>query len=132
MPEAKVTVHAKRAGASAGAAEPPAAAGLAERHVVTDARGRAIELRKPAVLAQFRLIKILDAETAKNQTYVQTIFPLLFVTRIGEDHVGFPQSEREVEALITRLDDEGMIAVLDGVKDHWGAPRPEDRELVKN
>ncbi|MGH6957530.1 MAG: hypothetical protein ACREEW_12775 [Caulobacteraceae bacterium] len=131
MAEAKVTVHARRAAeAPTGAAE--TAAAMPETRVVEDGRGRAIELRKPSVLAQFRLVKILDPETAKNEKYVQMIFPLLFVVRIDGEPVGFPQSEREVEALIARLDHDGLAAVVDGVRKHWDAPAAEDRERTKN
>lgn len=106
---------------------------VADTYVVTDTRGRKITLRKPQVLAQFRLVRLLPPEVAQNSPYIQMLFPALFVTRIDDMPFAFPQSEREIEALITLLDDDGLSAVLTGVQEHWGADiAPADRDAVKN
>lgn len=99
---------------------------------VTDARGRVITLRKPGVLAQYRLIEILG-DSAKNEVYWTMTFPLIFVTKIDGDAVSMPISKREVEALITRLDDEGVSAVVHGVQESFGQSSPgQDKEQLKN
>lgn len=106
---------------------------LAETHTVTDVRGRVFVLRKPQPLAQFRLVRLLDPDAAQNQAYVMMLFPLLFVHKIDEELVPFPQSEREIEGLISQLDQDGLDAVMAAIKDHWGAEAsPADRDAVKN
>ena len=91
---------------------------------VTDARGRTITLRKPGVLAQFRLVEALG-ETAANTTYVNMVLPLIFVAAIDGDSVGPLSSKLVVEALIQRLDDDGLAAVINGVEASFGKPNPE-------
>lgn len=88
--------------------------------VVTDARGRKIRLVKPAVLAQFKIVKILG-EAAANQTYMSMVFPLLFVAAIDDDVMFFPTKEIDIEALINRLDEDGIAAVMQGVQDNFAA-----------
>jgi hypothetical protein len=100
--------------------------------VVTDAKGRAITLKKPGVLSQFRLIEALG-DTAKNVVYTSMVLPIIFVTDIDGDPIPQPQSKREIEALIQRLDDEGIEAVSNGVIANFGASNPDaDKESLKN
>lgn len=100
--------------------------------VITDARGRSIKLKKPGVLAQYRLIEILG-ETAKNQVYMGMVLPLIFVAEIDGDPVFQPSRKSEVEALIQRLDEDGIAAVMAGVNEHFGASDPEaDKAALKN
>jgi hypothetical protein len=100
--------------------------------VITDDRGRSIKLKKPGVLAQYRLIEILG-ETAKNQVYMGMVLPLIFVAEIDGEPVFQPSSKREVEALIQRLDEDGIAAVMAGVNAHFGASDPEaDKAALKN
>lgn len=89
-----------------------------------DGRGRAITLKKPGVLAQFRLVKLLG-DAAQNQTYMAMLFPLLYVAEIDGDAQFFPQSEAEIEALIQRLDEDGVGAVMVKVQEVFGAQDPE-------
>jgi hypothetical protein len=98
---------------------------------VTDARGRVIKLKKPGVLAQFRLIEALG-DAAKNEVYTGMVLPLIFVTAIDDDPVYQPSSKREVEALIQQLDEDGIAAVLAGVQEHFGKADPEaDKAALK-
>lgn len=83
-----------------------------------DPRGRVITLAKPGVLAQFRLVKMMGA-AASNQAYMSMILPILFVTGIDGDPVHAPTSEREIEALIQRLDEDGVSHVAVGVMKHY-------------
>lgn len=99
--------------------------------VITDAKGRAIKLKKPGVLAQFRMIEILG-ESAKNIVYTGMVLPLIFVAEIDGDAVLQPQSKRELEALIQRLDEDGVAAVTAGMNQYFGSSDPDgDREAVK-
>lgn len=98
---------------------------------VTDAKGRVIVLKKPGVLAQYRLIEIL-ADSAKNEVYMGMVLPLIYVSAMEGDPVMQPSSKREVEALIQRLDEEGIAAVMEGVQANFGRSDPDaDKESLK-
>lgn len=113
----------------------PAAQAIAKAQAaaeVIDARGRIFTLKKPGVLAQFRLIEALG-DTAQNQVYMAMVLPLIFVAEIDGDPILLPTRKSEVEALIQRLDEDGIVAVQEGVKEHFGASTPEqDKAAVKN
>ena len=93
---------------------------------VTDSTGRVIKLRKPGVLAQFKLVKAMGAESAENTTLMSMYMPLLYVSQIGEDAVFPPTSEREIEGTITRLDEAGLDAVMRGVQEHFTTQSPDE------
>lgn len=95
------------------AAAQPAAPKLAD--VITDAAGRRITLKKPPVLQQYNVILAVGPEAARNETWMQMVNPLLWVTEIDGDPVRFPRSKAEVDALIQRLDEHGVETVLDWV-----------------
>lgn len=100
--------------------------------VVVDATGRSIKLKKPGVLAQYRLIETLG-DTAKNEVYTAMVLPLIFVAEIDGDTVFQPTSKREIEALIQRLDEAGVVAVQAGVSENFGKSNPEaDKVALKN
>lgn len=115
----KLTVE----GAGAPAAEAPDAAQAAspseqlvrqalKEETVKDGKGRAYLMRKPSVLAQFRLVQAVGPEVAANQTYMQMINPLIYLGAIDGEPVPLPMSMREVEALIQRLDEDGLETVM--------------------
>jgi hypothetical protein len=98
---------------------------------VTDSTGRVIKLKKPGVLAQFRLVEVLG-ESAKNQVYMGMVLPLIYVTAIDDLPVFQPTSKLEVEALIQQLDEAGCDAVMTGVQKHYGTVDPEaDKAALK-
>lgn len=99
--------------------------------MVSDKRGRVITLKKPGVLAQYRLIEILG-DSAKNETYMAMVLPLIYVSAIDDDPVYQPAKKSEVEALIQRLDEDGISAVMAGVAEHFGQSDPaKDAEALK-
>lgn len=100
--------------------------------VVTDPNGRSIKLKKPGVLAQFRLVEALG-DTAANPVYMGMVMPLIFVAEIDGDPVLPPNTKREVEALIQRLDTEGVNFVATTVQEKFGQSDPEkDKATLKN
>ena len=100
--------------------------------VITDGRGRSIRLKKPGVLTQFRLIEVLG-DTAKNEVYMAMVLPLLFVTEIDGETIFPPSRKSEVEALIQRLDEDGIGAVQAAVMQNFGGSNPDaDRAALKN
>lgn len=92
--------------------------------VVTDSTGRKITLKKPGVLAQFRFVSALGAD-AENNVYMGMAMPLLYVADVGGEPVNPFFKKSEVEALIQRLDDHGVSAVVKGVRKHFAKKKGE-------
>lgn len=110
-----------------GAAAPaPASAESA----IVDARGRRITLKRPPVLRQFDLILAVGPDTARNDTFMQLVLPLLWVSAIDDEPIKPPRSKAELDALIQRLDDEGLSAVTAWIMTQ--ASRPAEDDLAKN
>jgi hypothetical protein len=98
---------------------------------VVDSRGRKITLKKPNVLAQYDLIEALG-ETAKNDVYVAMALPLIYVTHIDGDPDNVPTTKLQVRALIQRLGEDGVNAVMAGVQEHFGGANVEgDKAAIK-
>jgi hypothetical protein len=99
---------------------------------VTDARGRQIILKKPGVLAQYRIIEVAGGEAAKNEVWMSIVVPLIFVTSIDGDLIVQPTSRLQLDALIQRLDEDGLDAVMKGVKANFLVGDPEvDKAAIK-
>jgi hypothetical protein len=129
----KVTVRPDRS-AQAGAASTPSEQiiqGVTDEFAVEDSNGRQITLKKPGILAQYRLIEMMG-ESAKNQVYMAMVLPILYVTAIDGAPVPPPAKKSQVEALISRLDDAGVDAVMTAINERFGAANPdEDKEALK-
>ncbi len=91
---------------------------------VTDSAGRRLTLKKPPFTAQFDLVALLG-EKSRNSMYHTMVMPLTYVAAIDGEAVPFPQSERELRALIQRLDEHGYAALADGITEHFGASASE-------
>ncbi|MFZ6727337.1 hypothetical protein ACO0K2_17735 [Undibacterium sp. MH2W] len=99
---------------------------------VVDGLGRNITLKKAGTLAQYRLVEALGA-SASNSTYMAMVFPLIYVHAIDGSIVAPPSSKGEIEALIQRLDDEGVKAVMEGVSGNFGSKsEKESIDQLKN
>lgn len=102
-----------------------------EETSVIDARGRTITIKKPGVLAQYRLIEALG-DSASNQTYMGMVLPIIYVTSIDDLAVHQPKTKIQVEALIQQLDEDGIEAVMRHVNETFGASDPEaDKAALK-
>jgi actin-like ATPase involved in cell morphogenesis len=108
-------------------------AAASEQFSVVDVRGRTIVLKKPSVLAQFRLIEALG-DVAKNDVYRQMCIPMIYVVSIDGMIVTTMTRKEHVEALISRLDDDGFKAIQDGIRAKYpsDADDGEDEEAIKN
>ncbi|SDX12751.1 hypothetical protein SAMN05518669_103352 [Variovorax sp. YR634] len=84
--------------------------------------GRKITLRKPGVLAQFKMIEMLGNEAASNQVFVNMVLPVMFVAAIDGEEISRITTRIQLDALIQRLDDAGVEAVMMGVPMHFGSP----------
>lgn len=104
---------------------------------VTDGRGRRFGLKRPGVLSQFRLVDLLGPETAKNEVYMAMVMPVTWVCSIeaGEEsrEVFFPSSRSELEALISQIDEDGIVAISGELNKQVTADAAaSDREAVGN
>lgn len=97
----------------------------------SDAAGRVIKLRRPGILAQYRLIEALGDAAAGNDTYVRMVMPILYVVQIDDDAVPPLRTKAEVEALIQRLDDHGMRAVMAGIGELAAKAEEGDPAAIK-
>lgn len=94
---------------SAAAAPKP---GVAAADEVVDSLGRRLKIRRPDILQESRLVRVMgDAST--NAAYMTGyVMPAVMVSSIDDEDLPFPATEREVEAAIKRLGREGMSAVM--------------------
>ncbi|GAN79774.1 hypothetical protein [Acidocella aminolytica] len=80
--------------------------------VVTDAKGRKIAFRPLGILDQARIYKAVGADNSENGPYVRLATMAASVTSIdGVPTPASPTNDREVEAAIARLGDEGFLAL---------------------
>lgn len=94
----------------------------------TDARGRKFVLRKPPMSMQYRLVELIGGDAAKNEVYMGMILPILWIAQIDDDTIFPPRTKSELEALIDRVDDDGMLAIAQAlagpsqtIEEHEGA-----------
>jgi len=84
--------------------------------VITDKAGRRLTLRKFGVLETLRLFKGLGPELSANNAYIVVASFAGSVAMIDDIPMPFPANELGVEALIERLGDDGMEAVMAAAK----------------
>ena len=100
---------------------------------LTTPAGRAISIQKPGVLSQFRLIEMVGGETAQNQVYMAMALPLFWVVELDGEKVYQPKTKRELEALIQRVEEDGISTVVDGITEHFDSVGDDDvGESAKN
>jgi len=99
---------------------------------ITDTAGRVFKLKNPGPLAQYRLVEKLGGQVASNQVYMNMVMPLIFIASIDGDPVRI-DSKAQLEALIQRLDEHGITAVMECYQENFLPKSPEEiREEVKN
>ena len=107
-------------------------AAAVSENTIHDARGRAIVLGKPGPLEQYRLVEAAG-ESAGNSTYMSMILPLIYVKSIEGAIVPNIHKKAHIEALIQRLDDDCINAVMKAVSELYGSQDPEaDKATLKN
>jgi hypothetical protein len=120
----RVTVHKTPAAAVSAEAEAqspaPAAAPAtpseeliraAIQPTVVKAGRHKILMRKPSVLAQFTLTDAMG-ESSGNEALMRMVLPLIYIGEIDGEAIPTPQNRLQVDALITRLGDDGITAVM--------------------
>lgn len=106
------------------------AASQPQNTVVTDAKGRALTLKRPNALAQYRLVDALG-HSAENRVYLTMCIPLIYLEQIDGEQVMQPTTKRELEALIQRLDDAGLAAIKAGMEEHFTAEEEDQTKRAK-
>lgn len=102
--------------------------------VVTDKRGRKIEVRKLKTLDRMRLVELVGAANAANEQYLGFAMLAYSVSSIDGNPMGRPATKLALEGIVQELDDEGFDAVSNAFVEHFmdGATPDDVRELVKN
>ena len=77
---------------------------------ITDGLGRVLTIRRPGPLDRLRLFKALGASLSQNDRYVGYAMLAMCVSAIDGVPVPQPANEGQVEGLIQRLGDAGMVA----------------------
>lgn len=133
--EAALAAGASLASPSAPAPAPTAEVVNADKSVTTtDSRGRRITFKKLRSIDRFRAAGVLG-EQSMNLPYMAMASVAFAVTRIDDIPFGPILSLREVEGLVTILDDEGMEAVNTSYDRHFSSQAmnaDEVQALVKN
>ena len=88
-----------------------------------------IGLKKPNVLRQYQIVEVVG-NSAKNETYMGMVMPLLWVVEINGEDQPYISTKRELEALISRLGDEGIGAIMGHL--NTKAIAAESDESIKN
>jgi hypothetical protein len=102
---------------------------------ITDALGRAIEIKRPGPLEKLDFAKAAGSGSGGevNQLYLAEIMHLQFVKSIDGTAVIVPKTEGELRALYSRLDEEGNDAVRTAVFEHFMASATGNAEAdLKN
>ena len=84
---------------------------------VTDGLGRVLEFRRAGALDRLRLFKAVGAGLAHNDRYLGYAMLAMCVSSIDGVPVPQPVNEGQVEMLVQRLGDAGMVAVGQGLAD---------------
>ncbi len=82
---------------------------------VTDKEGRVLEVKRPGALDRLRLFKAVGPVLAENARYVGYGMLAMCVQSIDGVPVPAPATEGQLEALVDRLGDVGLVAVGDAL-----------------
>jgi hypothetical protein len=80
--------------------------------VATDAKGRKLTLRKLNILDQVRLLRAIGPSQASNQPYYDIVMAAASVSDIDGLPIPMPTNERQIDAAIARIGDEGFAALM--------------------
>ena len=100
-------------------------------HTAKDSKGRTIAVRKLNVLDRMKLFECVGAENSKNDPYMEYATLAWHVTAIAGEPVTRPAKKPQLEALVSRLGEEGLVAVALELTPLYGTTE-EAEELLKN
>ncbi len=87
----------------------------AQEFEATDALGRTLWIRRPGALDRLRLFKAVGPMLAGNDRYVGYAMLAMCVSSIDGVPQPAPASEGQLESLVQRLGDAGMVAIGQGL-----------------
>lgn len=103
---------------------------------VTDARGRRITVRRLSALDRMRLFAAAGSELSRNEQWIGIAAIAASCAAIDGDPVPKPASRMQVEALVERLEDDGLEAIAKVYQETFGVGVEEDiaekAEAAKN
>lgn len=102
---------------------------VANNVVTVVAGSMTIGLKKPNVLRHYQIVKVVGAD-AKNEVYMGMVMPLLWIISIDGDDMPPIGSNRELEALISRIGEDGINAVVNHLNQQ--AEPTSSEESIKN
>lgn len=78
---------------------------------LVDAKGRKLTTREITVLDQVKLLRAIGPAQSSNTPYVRLVTAAAMVTMIDGTPMPMPVNERQIDAAIERLGDEGFAAI---------------------
>lgn len=82
----------------------------------TDGQGRVLEVRRPGALDRLRLFKAVGPVLAENERYLGYAMLAMAVSSIDGVPVPAPVNEGQLEGLVARLGDAGLVAVSESLE----------------
>jgi len=77
-----------------------------------DARGRTIQLRTLDPLQKSRIIMAVGGELAANGPYMTAFaFPIASVAYIDDVGFGLPQTQKQIDSMLSELGEDGYVAI---------------------
>lgn len=96
-----------------------------------DRQGRSITVRKLSPLNKMRLHEIMGASASAVAAYVQAAFMAASVSHIDGDPVPFPTTKLQLEALVSRLDEDGLTATTEALVELMGITLDDDGNVMR-
>jgi hypothetical protein len=133
---AKLTVHSAASAAAPVAAlqedKRPLSAALADGVEITDAKGRRLKLKRPTILQESRLMRMLG-DAAESPAYLNAfVMPTVLVTAINGEDRFFPGTQGELDQAIQELDRDGLSAIIQYITRAAPENSTEESAAVKN
>jgi hypothetical protein len=91
-------------------------AAAADAETITDDDGRRLTIRKLTALDRLRLFKAAGPVLAQNQPWLGMALIASSVSAIDDVPVPSPANEVQIEALVARLGDSGIVAVANALQ----------------
>lgn len=98
-------------------------------HWCTDALGRRIGVKPPNALERLRMARLIGGE---NQRFQQEATVYFYVTHIGGEDVAKPTTMLQIDAMASKLGDDGLIAISNLMMSISGGAPNVDGDDVKN
>jgi hypothetical protein len=101
---------------------------------VNDKQGRQIEVKKLKPIERMRMLQMIGSDNAVNGPYLGYATLAYSVTKIDGDSLPRPQNLVGLEAIVQRLDQDGLDAVGEAFKELYpdAAAQEEAKAAVKN